>query len=215
MPRLSRERRTELEAFWRFHHDEWARGALNQREYCALHGLPLKRFGNWRVQFTSEEEVRKAGPLYRRGGLSHMASHMANKDIGATTPGYIPSARAVPEARRNFSPADKKRIVAEALRPGASMSAVARRHRIDTRLLFRWRQGLAPPPEAVFLPVTVSDGALPVASAPASVRAPIIVERAAPEIEVELAGGRRVRFGQATDPETVRAMIAMLEGAAP
>jgi hypothetical protein len=103
MPRLSRERRGELEAFWRFHHDEWARGALNQREYCASHGLPLKRFGNWRVQFQGEEESRKAGLLYRRGGLSHMSGHMTDRDIGATSPGYIPSARAVPEARRNFS----------------------------------------------------------------------------------------------------------------
>ncbi len=212
MPRLSRERRTELEAFWRFHHDEWARGALNQREYCALHGLPLKRFGNWRVQFMGEEESRKAGLLYRRGGLSHMASHMTGRDIGATSPGYIPSARAVPEARRNFSLADKRRIVEEACRPGASVSAVARRHRIDARQLFRWKQELAEP---VFLPVTVSDGALPVASAPAaSISSPIIVERAA-EIEVELTGGRRIRFGRDIDPETVQATIAMLEGTAP
>ena len=113
MPRLSRERLTELEAFWRFHHDEWARSSLNQREYCAVHGIPLKRFGNWRVQFTGEEEPRKAGLLYRRGGLSHMASHMTDRDIGATSPGYIPSTRAVPEARRNFSLAYKRCIVAE------------------------------------------------------------------------------------------------------
>ena len=45
MARVSREKHEELEAFWRFHHDEWARGTLNQREYCELHGLPLKRFG--------------------------------------------------------------------------------------------------------------------------------------------------------------------------
>ena len=139
---------------------------------------------------------------------------MTDRDIGATSPGYIPSARAVPEARRNFSLADKRRIVAEVCRPGASVSAVARRHRIGTRLLFRWRQDLAPVPEPVFLPVTVSDGALPVAMAAASSRVPIVAERAPHEIEVELAGGRRVGFGRDTDPETVRAMIAMLEGAA-
>ena len=209
MPRLSRERRTEREAFWRFHHGEWARGALNQREYCASHGLPLKRFGNWRVQFQGEEESRKAGCLYRRGGFSHMASHMSSRDTGVTSPGYIPSARAVPEARRNFSLADKRRIVTEACHPGASVSGVARRHRSDARQLFRWKQELVPPAEPVFLPVTVDDGVLPVAPAPA----PVVAERAMHEIEVELASGRRVRFGHATDPETVRAMIAMLEGA--
>ncbi|WP_425514705.1 IS66 family insertion sequence element accessory protein TnpA [Aquisediminimonas sediminicola] len=45
MAHVSREKHEELEAFWRFHHDEWARGMLNQRAYCELHGLPLKQFG--------------------------------------------------------------------------------------------------------------------------------------------------------------------------
>lgn len=68
MGRVSRGKHAELEAFWRFHHDERARGRLNQREYCELHGLPLKRFGNWRAQFKGETKVRKSGLLYRRGG---------------------------------------------------------------------------------------------------------------------------------------------------
>ena len=61
-----------------------------------------------------EEESRKAGLLYRRGELSPMSSHMTDRNIGATSPGYIPSARAVPEARRNFSLADKTRILRDA-----------------------------------------------------------------------------------------------------
>ncbi len=213
MARVSREKHEELEAFWRFHHDEWARGTLNQREYCELHGLSLKRFGNWRDQFKSEDNVRKAGLLYRRGGLKHMSEHMSDRDIGAMSPGYIPSARATPEARRNFSLADKRRIVAEACRPGASLSAVARRHRITARLLFGWKRDLAPPPEPVLLPVVVSDTVERSAMPPPAMAVPIIVERPVHEIEVELTGGRRVRFGRDTDPQTVRAMIAALEGA--
>ncbi len=217
MPKLSAERWAELEGFWRHHHDEWVRGTLNQREYCELHGLPLKRFRNWRDRFKAEEGVRKAGLLYRRGGLRHMASHMSDGDIAAVSRGYIPSSRAAPEVRRNFSAADKRRIVAETEVPGASLSAVARRHRIDTRLVFRWKQQMTPPPEPVFLSVTLSEGtqgaALPVPAMPTPVAAPIIVERAHHEIEVELTGGRRVRFGRDTDPETVRAMVAVLEGA--
>lgn len=219
MARVSREKQEELEAFWRFHHDEWARGTLNQREYCELHGLPLKRFGNWRAQFKLDEKVRPVGLLHRRGGLGHMASHMSGRETGAMSPGYIPSARAMPEGRRNFSLADKRRIVAETELPGASLSAVARRHRVDTRLLFRWKQQMAPPPEPVFLPVALSDGAemsaMPSPTPSAPVAAPIIVERARHEIEVELTGGRRVRFGRDTDPEMVRAMIAVLEGDRP
>lgn len=93
MARVSRGKHQELEAFWRFHHDEWARGTLNQREYCKRHGLPLKRFGNWRVQFKSEMKVRQSGLLYRRGGLSHMISHMTDRDIGPMSPGYTAEQR--------------------------------------------------------------------------------------------------------------------------
>ena len=219
MARVSREKHAELESFWRFHHDDWVRSNLNQREYCELHGLPLKRFGNWRAQFKGEAKVRKPGLLYRRGGLGHMSSHMSDKDIGTMSPGYIPSASATPEARRSFSLADKKRIVAETEAPGMSLSAVARRHGIDKRLLFRWKQELAPPELPVFLPVSVDDSgltaSLSAASSSASVASPIIVERQAHGIEVELVGGRRVRFDRDANPETVRAMIAVLEGVAP
>ena len=44
---------------------------------------------------------------------------------------------------------------------------------------------------------------------------PVIVERSAPGIEVELVGGRRVRFERDADPETVRRLVALLEGGAP
>ncbi len=220
MGRVSREKHAELEAFWRFHHEGWKNSTLNQREYCELHGLPLSRFGNWRDQFRLEEKQRPAGLLWRRGGLKHMASHMSDRDIGPMSPGYIPSPRSMPDGRRNFSPADKRRIVAETELPGATLSAVARRHDIGMRLLFRWKQELAPPEPPVFVSVTVEDAAqsagpdiaLP---PPSPVAAPIIVERSSHEIEVELTGGRRIRFGRDTDPETVRAMVAALEGDRP
>jgi hypothetical protein len=81
--------RVELEAFWRSHHEAWRRSDLNQREYCEQHGLPLKRFGNWRAKFKQEPEVAKK-LLYRRsGGLSHMtkkASHMTS-GVGLPVPG--------------------------------------------------------------------------------------------------------------------------------
>ena len=218
MGRGVRAKHAELEAFWRFHHDEWARGRLNQREYCELHGLPLKRFGNWRAQFRGEVNVPTSGLLYRRGGLGHMVSHMSDKDIGAMSPGYIPSSRALPGGRRNFSLSDKKRIVAETERPGTTLSAVARRHAIGARLLFRWKQELAPPEPPTFLTVSLADGASfpePVGASPSAAAATLIVERARHEIEVELVGGRRVRFDRDTDPQAVRAMVAALEGPVP
>jgi hypothetical protein len=42
------------EAFWRAHHEAWQQSALNQREYCEAHGIPLKAFGNWRAKSKAE-----------------------------------------------------------------------------------------------------------------------------------------------------------------
>jgi transposase len=193
---------------------------LNQREYCELHGLPLKRFGNWRAKLKHEESASAGKLLYRRGGgLSHMSNHMT-KEAVARPASSIPSARPTPPGgRRRFSAADKKRIVEEACRPGASVSGIARQYGIATRQLFRWKQELAPAvkTEATFLPVTLTDApdqsteASPSTTGPA----PVIVERSAPGIEVELIGGRRVRFDRDVEPETVRRLVTLLEGEAP
>lgn len=216
MARVSAEKRAELESFWRHHHEGWKQSTLNQREYCELHGLPLKRFGNWRDQFKAEDHSRRAGLLYRRGGLRHMPGHMSDRENAALSTGYIPAARSMPDSRRNFRLSDKKRIVAEAMAPGASVSLVARRYGISKPLLFRWKRELAPPePEPIFLPVTVDDGiaaSTPAVHSPHG-SGPIIIERSSHEIEIELAGGRRVRFARDTDPAMVRAMIVALEGA--
>lgn len=69
MPRLKPERSAEHEAFWRSRHEGWISGSLNQREYCEVHGLPLKRFGNWRAKFESEAAVRRQGYCTIAAGL--------------------------------------------------------------------------------------------------------------------------------------------------
>ncbi len=104
MPRVTAGKRSELESFWRAHLDGWRRSGLNQREYCEAHGLPLKRFGNWRAKFKHEDDVPRQKLLWRRGGgLKHMSKHML-KDIPSAPSSYIPSARSGGSGRRrNFS----------------------------------------------------------------------------------------------------------------
>ncbi len=156
MPRMTAGNRSELESFWRAHLDGWRRSDLNQREYCERHGLPLKRFGNWRAKLRHEGPTSAGKLLYRRGGA---LSHMTKGAVPAPA-SYIPSARSTPPGkRRRFSEADKRRIVEDADRPDASVSDVARRHGIAVRQLFRWKQELAPAAETetTFLPVTIMD----------------------------------------------------------
>jgi len=208
--------RVELEAFWRSHHEAWRRSDLNQREYCEAHGLPLKRFGNWRAKFKQEPEAPQK-VLYRRGGgLRHMskwARHMSN-EVGPPTPDPAKTVA----GRRTFSEAEKQRILDEASQPGVTLSQIARRYGIYRRLLFRWKEELRPkqlmaPADPVFAPVQIMDAAS-VVEVPSTTASAVIVERSAPGIEVELVGGRRVRFERDADPETVRRLVALLEGGA-
>jgi Transposase len=148
---MTDERRRRVrygEAFWRAHHEAWQRSDLNQREYCALHGIPLKAFGNWRARFKAEPEVPARKLLYRRGGLSHTLSHTLSHSLSHMTyPTTAPSPLIVPPEReghkRRFGEAERRRIVAEAEQPGSSLSEVARRYDIDRRILCRWKRELA------------------------------------------------------------------------
>ncbi len=80
MPRMTAWKRTELELFWRAHLEGWRHSELNQREFCELHGLPLKRFGNWRAKYKHENDVLGQKLLWRRGGgLKHMSEHLLCK----------------------------------------------------------------------------------------------------------------------------------------
>jgi transposase len=131
----------------------------------------------------------------------------------------------VAETRRRWSDAEKLAIIAEAARPDANISAVARRHGIKPSLLFRWRR-MAREAEprgsgAVFVPVTL---ALPPASAvPASEAASTICSDAPPHpptdtartddrIEIELGNGRLVRVGSGVDMGALRRILHVLDG---
>src|SRR5271169_4099252 len=46
--------------------------------------------------------------------------------------------------RRQWTKALKRRIVAERLAPGSSVSIVARRHDVNANQLFKWRRELVP-----------------------------------------------------------------------
>jgi transposase len=100
------------------------------------------------------------------------------------------------QRRRRWPRAEKERIVAAALAPASEVAWAAGIH---TSQLFRWRQQLCGPSatSASFAPVAI------VPDAAASVAAPST-------IEIELAGGTRLRITGAADPAVVSALIAGL-----
>jgi transposase len=77
---------------------------------------------------------------------------MADRAEQVSTNGLVDTK---PPKRRQYSEALKRRMVAETLAPGASVSVVARRHDVNSNQLFRWRRQRLP--KAV-----VESGAMPV-----------------------------------------------------
>ena len=218
MARLRIEERDGVRSFWRGHSEAWELSGLTQREYCSQHGLALKSFGNWRGQLKREA---MAGQRARWGRYPRLRPRSGT--MSGPMPREQPADLLPPRGgRRQFSEEAKRRMVEETCQPGASVSAVARRYRVTTSLLFRWRAalGVEPLPErARFLSVQVSDSDCASPAKPTRidepVAAPIILERPAPSVEIELIGGRRVRFDRDVDPETMKRVVSMLEGAAP
>ena len=105
------------------------------------------------------------------------------------------------QRRRRWSRAEKERIVAAALEPGAVASEVARAAGIHTSQLFRWRQELclpASPPG--FSPVAVLPE--PGLGSPPPETAGVI--------EIEFAGGGRMRITGAVAAATVSALMKAL-----
>ena len=112
-------------------------------------------------------------------------------------------------ARRRWSEADKRRLVEETLAPGETVHGVARRHGVNTSQLFTWRKQLRIGLEPVTAPSVAGFAA--VAIAPTTVSP---VDDTAPSglIEIELAGGDRVRISGAPDPAVVAAALRALAG---
>jgi transposase len=108
------------------------------------------------------------------------------------------------QRRRRWSRAEKERIVAAALEPGAVASEVARTAGIHTSQLFRWRQQLC---ERSQVPATFNPVAI--APEPEATSAPAVAERAG-VIEIEFATGDRIRITGPVDAPTVTALMKAL-----
>jgi len=113
--------------------------------------------------------------------------------------------------RRRWSEQERCRIVAESFEPGASVSVVARRHDINTNLLFTWRRrygtgvrGSGEP--ATLVPAVISNDALPQAPAPVQAVAVPMAGR----MEIELPGGCRLIAGRDVDPVALGRVIRAL-----
>lgn len=208
-------KRMDLREFWFRHLLAWQNSDLNQREYCEANDLPLKRFGNWRAELRDEMPPPPKRLLYRRSvAVCHMTDSATNKETGAVSPGYrLPPLDQTQPLRKGFSSADKRNIVAQLKRSGATVASVARRYDISPRTLFRWRQTYAPDPDPVILPVAIVDEEADGAAATCSGPVPVSTPAPAPEVSITLKSGHEMRLPVNTAPETIQALLIQLDGA--
>src|SRR5215471_134822 len=102
--------------------------------------------------------------------------------------------------RRKWSRADKERIVAAAMEPGAVASAVAREAGIQASQLFRWRRQLHGAARFASLTLEVPTDAAPITRLPLS---PGV-------LEVEFKTGARLRICGPVDAPIVAAVMQAL-----
>jgi transposase len=123
--------------------------------------------------------------------------------------------------RRNWSEAEKRRIVAESHEPGVSVSVVARRHDVNANQVFTWRRRQREQdlriPSSGFVPIVVAPpacGASATDETPAaqgSEDSAACLPPATGRLEIVLAGGRRVIVDRAVDAAALARVVAVLE----
>jgi transposase len=106
--------------------------------------------------------------------------------------------------RRAWSLEEKRRIVAESLEPGASASLVARRHDVNTNMLFTWRRQLEAGDATPVQPVCFVPAAI---TAEASA---VPCPRGNSWIEIVLASGAQVFVGTDVDEAALARVIKVL-----
>jgi transposase len=121
-----------------------------------------------------------------------------------------------PGRRRRWSAAEKARIVAESLVPGACVSEVARRWQILPQQVFGWRRSVrcsttTPSPAA---PAMASPAFVPIVTEPEAPALPASVVTASPTtIEIRLAGAV-VRAAPGTDAAHLTAVLRAVRASA-
>lgn len=105
--------------------------------------------------------------------------------------------------KRLWTDEEKRSICFQTAAPGVSVAQVALRYAVNANLIFKWRRDprYAPAPGSSeglrFLPVEIVE----------TVKAPSAAPVAENLIEIELAGGHRMRISGGYDPEALARLI--------
>jgi transposase len=117
------------------------------------------------------------------------------------------------QVRKRRSTAEKRRIVEQALEPGASVARVARAHGLNANVVFNWRRLYSEGKLAI-------ETAQPMKLLPVSIEEHEVVEPSGEDvvtpgcgsIHIELRGKVRISVEGHADPAAIRAVLEVLRG---
>ena len=116
----------------------------------------------------------------------------------------------VRRTKRLWTDEEKRSICSQTTAPGVSVAQVARRYAVNANMVFKWLRDpryapeVSPADAPTFLPVEIVDQHRNTILSPVPGSAP-----SAGNIEIELAGGHRMRISGEYDPE---ALVRLIRG---
>ena len=217
------KRNKAVQAFWAMHVEALNWSGVSAKDYAAAHHISVYSLRTWRARLDAAPlQIDWRARLHPsvRPTVSTSASDSAKEppveNILTTAPTVdpAPSGR---KHRRSFTDAEKRAIVLETEQPGATVSQVARAHRIVTSVLFRWRAelgfGRGKPAKLAAVRITDEPRNGKRGTDAELVVLPDILPIPADAVAVELADGRRVFAPAGSDPEAVRRYVTERENA--
>jgi len=207
-----------LQAFWAMHVEAWWWSGLTAASYCKAHRLSRVSLARWRdILMDQEEDINwrelvhpSARPEVNRKSLSTGAKPSA-KNSAPIIDGT--DAKAGKPNRRSFSLKEKRAIVLETELPNITVSEVARRHKIVTSMIFRWRSQFdcIKLEKANLKIVDVIDRGSKHKSSDDFLQK--LLPSTKGKVAVGLPDGRQVFVDEGSDPDEVREYIANKENA--
>lgn len=212
-----------VQAFWAMHVEALNWSGATAKDYASAHHISVYSLRTWRARLDAaplqiDWRARLHPSTLPR--ISTSASSAAKESGGEnvlTTMAPADPARDGRSNRRSFTDEQKRAIVLECERPGATVSAVARAHRLATSVLFRWRAelGYGRKEKAKLASVKLSDG--PFGGTHSSPPVQLVLQDPMPipdgMVTIDLNDGRRVFAPVGSDPEAVRRHVAEKEAA--
>jgi transposase-like protein len=215
----SEVRNRAVQAFWAMHVEAQMWSGLSAAEYASAHRLTPSSLRQWRQRLDEDPLGIDWRELVHPSARPY-ASPRRSTSAKARTPesGLTDATRTILDgdgrsSRRTFSDEQRRAIVAETQAPGATVSAVARKHGVVTSMVFRWRaqMGLGQDERAKLARVRLVGDGLKAAGQTPTAGIPLPIPEGA--VAVDLADGRRVFAPPGSDPDEVRRYVAQREAA--